>query len=356
MPDYSSFITIEELKALACQDEIESRLIIEKDGEYPWQVIHGPLDKNTYQQLPDSHWSLLIQHVELYHDAAAELLRQFNFIPNWRIDDLMISYAPVHSSVGPHIDSYDVFLLQVSGRRQWLLTEAVHDDDNDFIPDLDLRIIKDFKADEEFLLDPGDMLYLPPGVAHHGIALEDCMTYSIGFRAPSQYELVSQYIDEKYISHLDKRYTDPDLHLQKFAGEITTKNLSRIKSMMRSLLDNNEHIYRWFGDFVTNLPNEIQLQTRETPLTSQAVLQLFREKGVMFKHRACRSAFIRNDGFVLFVNGQSYELPHSCIEFVQLFTQNHKLDYESLQANINEPELQKILTRLFNEGILIIDD
>jgi 50S ribosomal protein L16 3-hydroxylase len=228
--NFKSPLTPDELAGLACEEEVESRIILEKDGDKPWQCRYGPFQEQEFEKLPATHWTLLVQECNKHHQDIALLLERFNFIPNWRIDDVMVSYAPQHGSVGPHIDQYDVFLLQGLGRRRWQINaQAVHE--NDFIPDLDLRILKHFTPDEEWILQPGDMLYLPPGVAHYGVALEECITLSVGLRAPSYADLIGSFI-EYQLSHLDSdlfapRYSDPELKRQQHPGEISNEILKK---------------------------------------------------------------------------------------------------------------------------------
>ena len=176
IPDFESPISPQELAGLACEDEVHSRLIIEKGAETPWQLSYGPFAEEVFTALPETHYSLLVSECEKWIPECRSLLAQFQFIPAWRIDDLMVSYAAPGGSVGPHSDEYDVFLLQAEGKRQWQYTDT-RVDNPALIADLDLAIMQDFNSDQEAILSPGDLLYLPPGIAHHGVA--------IGFGNPS---------------------------------------------------------------------------------------------------------------------------------------------------------------------------
>lgn len=168
------------LKKMSRRDDVESRLVWREKGQ--WQMDRGPFARLPKASEPD--WSLLVQSVDIQDDAACALMNQFRFVPDARLDDLMISLATIGGGVGPHFDSYDVFLLQGQGRRRWQISQQR---DLTLIPDLSLKILKNFIPEEEFVLEPGDMLYLPPQAAHDGVALDnDCMTISIGFRAPDQ--------------------------------------------------------------------------------------------------------------------------------------------------------------------------
>src|SRR5690348_813356 len=188
-PGFAPPLTAEELAGLACEEGVESRLVVQTRKAPGWKLSHGPFKHKVFTRLPKDRWTLLVQDVDKHLPVAAGLLEPFRFIPDWRIDDLMISYAADGGSVGPHVDAYDVFLLQAEGMRRWDISTAPHADAD--TPGLELKQIKGFKPEESWLLMPGDMLYLPPGVAHHGVAFGECMTFSIGFRAPSQSELLA---------------------------------------------------------------------------------------------------------------------------------------------------------------------
>src|SRR5262249_32017270 len=159
--------------------------------------------------LPPTHWTVLVHNVDAHVGAAADLVEEFDFLPRWRVDDVMVSLAAPRGSVGPHVDQYDVFLVQGRGRRRWRIARRF---DPALRPGVDLRVLRRCRAEREWVLEPGDMLYLPPGVAHHGVALEECLTYSVGFRAPSHAELVAGFL-QRVVTGVDqaRRYQDPDL-------------------------------------------------------------------------------------------------------------------------------------------------
>ena len=207
LPGFRGVIGKRALFALAARDEVESRLV-ERRGQH-WTVMHGPLKKSNLRKAGARNWSLLVNGVN-HHSAAAEaLLRRFGFIPQARIDDLMVSYAAPGGGVGPHFDSYDVFLLQGAGRRVWRLARARR---FELVPEAPLKLIAGFRAEDELLLEPGDLLYLPPGWGHDGVALDPCFTCSIGFRAPRGAELAAAFLDYLHERGLpDAAYRDPGL-------------------------------------------------------------------------------------------------------------------------------------------------
>ncbi len=212
IPNFNGFLTPNELAGLACEEAVQSRIV--QNIDHTWQVKHGPFDESDFAALPEQDWTLLVQSVNHHIPEAAALLSQFNFIPHARLDDLMVSYAPTGGSVGAHMDAYDVFLLQGRGKRRWKIN--AQPEDKTLIEDVPVKLLKHFEAEQEWVLEPGDMLYLPPNVAHHGLAEDnDCMTYSIGFRVPQQQELIHAFLE--YLQdniQIQGLYEDADLSVQ----------------------------------------------------------------------------------------------------------------------------------------------
>jgi len=185
VPGMQPLLARAALFALAAQDDVESRLISRAAQGGAWRLRHGPFARAAIPKLSQAGWTLLVQGLDLHLDAAHALLEQFAFVPRARLDDLMVSFATDGGGVGPHFDSYDVFLLQAQGQRRWRIGRQK---DLTLQPDVPLKILRDFQPEQEWVLEPGDMLYLPPRYAHDGVAQGECMTYSIGFRAPAQGE------------------------------------------------------------------------------------------------------------------------------------------------------------------------
>ncbi len=246
-PNFQSPLSADELAGLAC-DTDTARLVLEKGGKTPWEMQHGPLRKKDFAKLPATHWTLLINDIEKLLPEFTEIIEPFRFIPDWRIDDLMISYAVDGGSVGPHVDAYDVFLLQAQGQRRWQISSQTCVEDN-FIPDIDLRIMQSFTAEEEWVLEPGDMLYLPPDVPHYGVAVGECMTYSIGFRAPSRADLL-----EDLLGHIleqpamQERFRDPKRSLQADPSTLAEADLERLTEFVLAALPDRAAIRAWLAE------------------------------------------------------------------------------------------------------------
>jgi len=237
VPDFQSIISAEELAGLSCEEMVESRLLIENglNGKTPWQVIGGPQEEGIFSQLPETNWTLLIQEANRHIPQLQEYIDFFSFIPNWRFDDVMISYAPKNGSVGPHKDQYDVFLLQASGQRHWHIADYPTSEE-DLIPDIECRILKTFQSQQDWVLNPGDMLYLPPGILHHGVAVNDCLTYSFGFKAGTKGDLLTGILPYALESgDFKEYYHDPDLKQQQSSGEISEQALNKMQLQLKDL-------------------------------------------------------------------------------------------------------------------------
>lgn len=246
-PNFQSPLSANELADLAC-DTDTARLVLEKGGTSPWEVRHGPLRKKDFNKLPATHWTLLVNDIEKLLPEFAEIIEPFRFIPDWRIDDLMISYAVEGGSVGPHVDAYDVFLLQAQGQRHWQISHQACAEDN-FIPDIDLRIMREFVAEAEWTLEPGDMLYLPPDVPHYGVAVGECMTYSIGFRAPSRADLLEDLLGQILEQpDMQERFRDPKRCLQADPTTLAEADLERLTDFILQALPDRTAIRRWLQD------------------------------------------------------------------------------------------------------------
>lgn len=259
-PNFTGLITPEELAGLACEEEVQSRIVEEIEGQ--WHASHGPFDESDFENLPETpdpqhRWTLLVQSVNHHIPEAAELLSQFNFIPHARLDDLMVSYAPDGGGVGPHFDSYDVFLLQGQGKRIWRISEQT---DLSLVEDAPLRILKNFDTAQEWLVEAGDLLYLPPHLAHWGIAVSDgdtdCMTYSIGFRAPKVQELATEFLGFMQDTlnkedALSGMYQDADLTLQQHPAEISSNMISKVADILKTITWTEQHVAAFLGTYLS---------------------------------------------------------------------------------------------------------
>lgn len=232
LPAFRSPVSREELFDLASRDAVESRLVTAFRGR--WRLAHGPFGRSPLPSPARRGWTLLVQGLDLHLPAAHELLQRFRFVPDARLDDLMASFATDGGGVGPHVDSYDVFLIQAHGRRRWRISRQR---DLALVDGLPLKILADFRPTADWVLEPGDVLYLPPGVAHDGVALGECITLSVGFRAPAWQELVEPwFLQQADRTRLAGRYGDPGARPTRQPGRLpaamveqTWQRLSRLR-------------------------------------------------------------------------------------------------------------------------------
>lgn len=350
-PDFQSPLTADELAGLACENEVESRIILEKDGPSPWTIEHGPFEESRFTSLPEKHWTLLVQGVDTWVAEVAELIEPFRFIPDWRIDDIMISYAPKQGSVGPHLDHYDVFLIQAEGHRHWQLNTKPYTDD-DCIPGIPLSILKNFEAGQEWTLAPGDMLYLPPNVAHYGVAQDECMTYSVGFRAPAKSEILTAFIDDLLPALTEaQRYEDSDLQIQQNPGEISAHTLGKIQDIIRLKAYDDYQINHWFGRYITEPKHAPETVTDN--LNISEVRQLLEKHSVIHRDAQSRYAFITGkNNSTLFINGEEYPCNN---KFARFICQNRYYDSDKLLAFMTG-ETANLISRLINNQWLLPSD
>ena len=283
-----------ELFELAAQDEVQSRLVIQDGGS--WRLKHGPFQRRALPPLKRPGWTLLVQGVDLQQELAHALVQAFRFVPDCRLDDLMISFATDGGGVGPHFDSYDVFLLQVQGRRRWRIGRQK---DLSLKADVPLKILADFAPEQEFLLEAGDMLYLPPRYAHDGAAVGECMTCSIGFRAPQQGELARELLqrlaDDAPELVGDSLYRDPHQPATLSPAEIPMAVQTFAREAILRVLQEPLALARTLGELLTEPKSEVWF---ERPSAADAALA-----GALRLDRRTKMMF---DDKHVFINGEAF--------------------------------------------------
>lgn len=253
--DFPSLISPEELAGLSLEEDVNARLVIENGQQ--WEVEHGPLDDTRFTHLPDNRWTLLVQHVDSLDPRINALLQAFRFLPNWRLDDIMVSYATDGGGVGPHFDYYDVFLLQAEGTRRWRLGQTCSAQST-LVPDQPMKILTDFQTTDEWLVEPGDLLYVPARLAHWGEAVGNCMTYSIGFRAPSHADFLLDYCQEVVTNFSeDQRYVDPPSQNQGDIGEVSPQAIHYFQALLQSLSEDRDALAQWLGHYSTHPKQQV---------------------------------------------------------------------------------------------------
>lgn len=354
IPSFESPVSPDELAGLSLEEEVESRLVIEH-GDSPWELRRGPFGEDTYQDLPERNWTLLVQAVDQLVPEVADLIEHFRFLPNWRIDDVMISFAAPGGGVGPHYDNYDVFLLQAQGQRRWRVGQMC-DSDSPLLPHADLRILADFQGTDEWVLEPGDMLYLPPRLAHFGTAEDACMTYSLGFRAPSAAEVLTHFTD--FLAQFlpdEERYSDADLVPAEDPHQIQSDALQRLRAMLAEHMGDERLLLTWFGQFMTEprYPERVQ----GPDIDEQGLLSALDDGAVLVRNLSARLAWSEVDiGLLLFASGQSRLLPAHLRDLLKLICSADALHAENLAAWLGDEDGRNLLWQLVKQGSLEFAD
>lgn len=301
LPNFKPLLDRTELFELAASEDAQTRMVIQTPGSATgWRFKHGPFQRRALPPLKQPGWTMLVQGVDLHHDAVHALMAQFRFVPDARLDDLMISYATDQGGVGPHYDSYDVFLLQAQGCRRWRIGRQK---DLSLQPDVPLKILANFEPEEEFLLEPGDMLYLPPRHAHDGIAEGECMTYSIGFRIPNRAELARELL-QRLAEDAEETvgvslYRDPDQAAVGQPAEIPSAMLAFAQEALRDALKDSQAFARGLGEYLTEPKPNVWFDAVEP---ADEMAQALHRRGCRLDRRT-RMMF---DAQHIFINGESF--------------------------------------------------
>lgn len=300
VPGFRGLATRATLTQLAAREDVESRLFQRRGAR--WQVQGGPLPRALFARLPARQWTLLVQGLNLHLPAADALLRRFSFVPYARLDDLMVSYAVDGGGVGPHFDAYDVFLLQGEGRRRWRISRQK---DRSLDTRAPHRLLANFRPQQEWVLEPGDMLYLPPQCAHDGVALGTCTTYSIGFRTPSAQEFGTAFLD-----HLRDKlclagmYADPDLRVQAHPAAISPAMVGKAEAMLRAIRFNREDVKQFLGIYLSEPKQQIVFSRPQRPMGPAAFRAALDARGA----RLARSTIMLFDEARIYINGEAVRM------------------------------------------------
>ena len=358
IPDFADLIDENELAGLAMEESVDSRIVSNNNGQ--WSVVQGPID--DFEQHCLGKWSLLVQSVDRFIDEVDELSDLVNFIPHWRLDDVMMSYSVTGAGVGPHIDEYDVFIIQGSGSRRWQV--GLPGDYDTLLPHPLLKQITDFKPVIDEVLVPGDVVYIPPKHPHNGVALEPCMNYSIGFRAPTDAELLIGIIDQNaYESIPATRYRDENSLLsrgvEKLASAVSANELSGLKSSLQQLLaspETDRAIMQYLSQQA--LPD---FEPLSEPYSAAEIREILRNRAQL-----CRLAGVKpiyqdeqdSDEFEFFIDGNMFKTEASIRPYVErvLNHRNIDLNQEFFNSVLEDPHFVSIVTQLVNSSYWDINE
>ncbi len=343
----------DELAGLATDDDVETRLI--ELSRVSLTAEHGPFPAARFGKLKKQPWTLLVQAVDNHVPEVAALIDPFRFVPNWRIDDVMVSYATDGGGVGAHFDQYDVFLIQGLGRRRWQIG-GMCDAATPMVPDSDLRLLAAFEPVEEWILEPGDILYVPPRIAHNGVAVgDDCMTYSVGFRAPSRGELVSGWAEDLASSaNDDDRFRDTALDPEANPGEISAGAIDALHAMVVEAVQDREAFARWFGRYNSTRKYPEIDWSPEKPITAAKLRKRLAKGAGLYRNPASRFSYVRQDAgsVLLFADGEAF----ACAgEVVAVAEQLCASDRPAL-SDEPSPAVTELIAALINQGSVAFDE
>ena len=328
IPNFTGLLSPNDLAGLACEDDVQARIIKQSKGK--WSVLQSPFDEAVFAKLPKRDWTLLVQSLNHYLPEATDLLAQFNFIPHARLDDLMVSYAPAGGGVGAHMDSYDVFLLQGTGKRRWKISAQT---DLSLIENAPLKILKNFVSEQEWMLEAGDMLYLPPQIAHWGISeSDDCMTYSIGFRAPKTQELQHEFLS--YLQdniQAEGLYADADLKLQNHPAEISADMINKVSEMLQNITWNKDKVADFLGKYSTEPKLDVVFEPNRKISKTEFIKQLSQK--VLYLSLKSQLLFTQNN---FYLNGERLVVSAEIVAIMKEFADKRFLKTTALIANIHE--------------------
>jgi 50S ribosomal protein L16 3-hydroxylase len=341
-----------ELAGIVLDTEAPARLVIEH-GEKPWQLKPGPFEESDFTSLPKTNWTLLINDIETYLPELQAYLQAFRFIPDWRIDDLMISFASDKGSVGAHVDDYDVFLIQLEGKRHWSIDDNPDFDDT-ALDGPELKILKNFKPSQQWTLEPGDMLYLPPNMPHHGVADGECMTLSVGFRAPASGELIQAWLDD--IGETDafkKRFSDAKRNTQSNPGEIKQDDLTALrKILLEGIEKSTGELDTWLGKYLTEgkRPDPKLVESME----DQLVEELLADHDYQ-RFPGMRIAYtLTGQSLALFVGGAEYSLDASKLEAIQYLCNELEYSADALASVCRDDDIRALINTLIKNNNIVL--
>ena len=356
-------IDADTLAGLALEEDIESRIVQHDSVSDEWKLLHGPFTEESFAALPQQDWTLLVQAADQYLPQWNQFLDHFNFLPNWRVDDIMMSYAVDQGSVGPHYDQYDVFLIQASGKRRWQVGPVVNDRHH-LIPHKDLRLLANMDVTDEWVLEPGDLLYLPPKYAHHGVAEGECITVSVGFRSPDLTGIIrefSEYIID-YGVH-DGAISDADLQPQKNPGWINPTKMADIQRQLVNALSDHSHFQRWFAETVTCAKYDNELPTGEGGESlynsSEDLITQLKNNNQCFRDESVRLAFTGANPEIpeaFYINGEHWPIPEQGNEMILYLSQSRAINCDKLLITLKNKQCEQFLLKMFEQAYFYFPD
>ena len=351
---FKSILSPDELAGLACEEDVESRVITGDCLQNNWDLQNGPFTEDYFASFPEKNSTLLVQKVDTLIPEIADMRSLFSFIPAWRFDDVMISFAEDQGSVGPHIDNYDVFLLQGLGQRRWQVGKEPIQEEEDLLPDCPVRVLREFTPGFDWILESGDILYIPPRWAHHGVSLGRGMTYSFGFRSPAVSDMLLMQAEQSLQGLTEKdRYIDPDLRISDTPSKIDEQLVARFKLQMIEAIQRDSNAQSWIGRLITSssLDNEELAGFEEYSLEN--IYELLELKdGCVERADEVKLAYFSSDmRIVAYIHGNEYMLNPESKLFIEILFAKERVSLVDLRRGFaQDPSSLEALAQWVHKG------
>ncbi|SDG73955.1 50S ribosomal protein L16 3-hydroxylase [Vibrio xiamenensis] len=346
-------ISADELAGLSLEQEIDSRFISNLDGQ--WKAIHGPLEESLFTELPETHWQLVIQAANHWHAGPSELMAPFKSLPQWLFDDVMVCYSAPGGGVGPHIDQYDVFIIQGQGKRRWRVGAKDHGQYQEVIQGGALRQIESFDAEIDEILEPGDILYIPPGFPHQGDTLEASLSYSIGYRSPKEQELLSNFADYVLAHDIgDEHLHKPEMLPQHNFAEIRHSDLASLNDMLRKALNDEHCVQEFIGAMLSQSRHQLNIIAPSQPLSEQDIQQFLFQGECLYKVPGLKSLYHQGAEHVAYINGERFEVEPESSALLTTLCNHEQISLNQLPKSPSGEQWQ-LITSLVNKGYWYFD-
>ena len=351
--DFEDTISADELAGLAMEQEIESR-IISVNNQGDWQVDHGPFE--DFSKYGEDNWTLLVQAVNNWSRPTHNLLSPFSFIPNWRIDDVMVSFSTPKGGVGAHIDQYDVFIIQGSGKRHWQVG-APDNTLTNLLPHADLKQVSPFTPVIDDITEPGDLLYIPPNHPHKGVSIENSVNFSIGFQAPSSQDLWSSFADNLIDNNLgEQRFSDPERALPETNFTITQQDKQQLKAFMLQNLEQESFFEQFIGQYLTQGHHALEILVPVEDIDESKLSDILSEPDISFMPvSGLKVAIINDKQATLFINGESFALESQTLALAEQLAQQKPLSTAEVKKLTVCLKNIQLLTNVLNKGYWYIE-
>lgn len=351
--NFEDTIPADELAGLAMEAEIESR-IVSVDNKGNWQVDHGPFE--DFSQYGEENWTLLVQAVNNWSRPTNSLLQPFAFIPRWRIDDVMVSFSTPNGGVGPHLDQYDVFIIQGSGKRRWQVG-APNKALSTLIPHPDLKQVSAFEPLIDEITEAGDLLYIPPNHPHNGVSIENSVNFSIGFQAPSSQELWSSFADKLIDNNLGElRFSDTARKVTDSSTLISKADQQQLKAFMLEQLEDTALFEQFIGQYLTQSHHALELLMPVNEIDADKLADILSEPEILFMPVSGLKAAITSEAEItLFLNGDSFPIDKQSLPLAELLAEQSPLTTNQVKSFNSCLKNTQLLTSVLNKGYWYIE-